>query len=214
MAAAGLWTTPTDLARYAIGVQRAVAGESKLLTADMAGQMLTLPLPSGTHGLGPGVGGSPGKLQFSHGGRNEGFDATLIAYAHSGQGAVVMINGNDNSRMMGRIFDYIARRHRWPDSPPAAPAVTRVRVPPAELAAIVGRYDLQNGGSLTLISVGDRLFTETTGLPDEEFVPTGAHRFVSGDRPVSFRVVKSTSGEAEALEWTTAAGTRRLPRVR
>lgn len=41
MAAAGLWTTPTDLARYAIGVQQMFAGKSSVLSADMTRQMLT-----------------------------------------------------------------------------------------------------------------------------------------------------------------------------
>ena len=79
LAAAGLWTTPSDLARIVIEVQQAVAGKSALLSQSMAKEMLTLTLPNGTHGLGFGVGGAPGRPQFSHGGRNEGFDATLIA---------------------------------------------------------------------------------------------------------------------------------------
>src|SRR5262245_2270193 len=40
MAAAGLWTTPSDLARFAIGVQQAAAGKSKVLGRGLARQML------------------------------------------------------------------------------------------------------------------------------------------------------------------------------
>ena len=50
---------------------------------------------------GPGV-------RFGHGGRDEGFDAQLHAYAETGQGAAIMINANDNSAMVSRIFDAIA----------------------------------------------------------------------------------------------------------
>ena len=54
MAAAGLWTTPSDLARYAMAVQQAYAGEAgSLLGADLTREMLT-PGMNG-HGLGPGV---------------------------------------------------------------------------------------------------------------------------------------------------------------
>lgn len=41
LAPSGLWTTPSDLAKYVIEVQNAVAGKSKLLTAAMAEQMFT-----------------------------------------------------------------------------------------------------------------------------------------------------------------------------
>ena len=113
MAAAGLWTTPTDLAKYAIGVQQAVAGKSRLLSADMARQMLN-DFKNG-QGLGPGVSGSG--RRFNHRGRDRGFDALLIAYAQPGDGLVVMINGNDNTRLMqgNRIIDFVAKRYKWPE---------------------------------------------------------------------------------------------------
>ena len=116
MAAAGLWTTPSDLARFAIGVQEALAGKSaKTLSQAMARQMLTE--QKNGYGLGVGLEGSGATLRFGHGGRDEGFDALLIAYAETGQGAAIMINANDNSRMMSRILEAIAREYHWPDYP-------------------------------------------------------------------------------------------------
>src|SRR5262249_17650515 len=57
MAAAGLWTTPSDLARFAIGVQEAVAGRSgKTLSRQMARQMIAE--VKDHYGLGVGLQGS------------------------------------------------------------------------------------------------------------------------------------------------------------
>ena len=96
MAAAGLWTTPSDLARFAVGVQEAAAGKSgKTLSRRMAREMLTEQKDS--YGLGFGLEGSGAALRFGHGGRDEGFDARLTACAETGQGAAIMINANDNS---------------------------------------------------------------------------------------------------------------------
>lgn len=51
MAAGGLWSTSADLARFAIGLQNALAGKSSLLSEAMAREMVT-PLLDG-YGLGP-----------------------------------------------------------------------------------------------------------------------------------------------------------------
>ncbi|MGA9117850.1 MAG: serine hydrolase domain-containing protein, partial [Bacteroidota bacterium] len=101
MAAAGLWTTPTDLARFAIEVHDAFAGRGHgVISPSMARQYLTT--QAGSSGLGIGVQGSGKTLSYSHGGRDEGFDAQLFAYAGSGDGVAIMINANDNSRFMRR----------------------------------------------------------------------------------------------------------------
>ena len=73
------------------------------------------------YGLGVGLHGSGTALRFGHGGRDHGFDAQLLAYAETGQGAVIMINANDNSGMISRILDAIAREYRWPDYPRPPP---------------------------------------------------------------------------------------------
>ena len=212
MAAAGLWTTPTDLAKYAIGVQQMLAGKSKVLSADMAKQMLTE--QKNGYGLGPGVAGSGATLRFSHGGRDEGFDAFLVAYAESGDGLAIMINANDNARAVSRIINFIARKYDWPGYPQPQPEnVAAVDAAPHALDAVAGRYEFQNNNMLTLIADNGRIFTDVSGLPDEEFAPTADQRFVSRDRAAFFRLTTNARGEVEALEWTQNGATRRIPRL-
>jgi len=116
MAAAGLWTTPSDLARFAIAIQQALAGKSNpVISQSMTRQMLTV--QKGNSGLGLGLDGSGKTQRFSHGGRDEGFDAFMLAYAESGQGVVIMINANDNSGAVNRIVDAVRREYNWPDPP-------------------------------------------------------------------------------------------------
>jgi CubicO group peptidase (beta-lactamase class C family) len=116
MAAAGLWTTASDLARFAIGIQQALAGKSNpVISPSMTRQMLTA--QKGNSGLGFGLGGSGKTLSFAHGGRDEGFDTFLIAYAESGQGVAIMINANDNSGAVKRMVGAVSREYHWPDPP-------------------------------------------------------------------------------------------------
>lgn len=213
MAAAGLWTTPTDLARYAIGVQQMFAGKSSVLSADMTRQMLT-EQKSG-YGLGPAVASSGATLRFHHNGRDEGFDASLVAYAQSGDGAVVMINGNDNSRAVNRIIDAIAKARQWPDweapKPEMVARAPRTSRLPDEVS---GRYEFQNNNMLTLFVQDGVLFTDVNGLRDEDWIPTADGRLMSTDRAVSFRPVRDTRGAITGVAWTSPNGTtRQIPRI-
>jgi CubicO group peptidase (beta-lactamase class C family) len=113
MAAAGLWTTPSDLARFAISIQEALAAKSNpVISSAMARQMLTVQKDS--LGLGLFLSGSGKALLFSHGGRNEGFDAGLMAEAELGHGVVIMLNANDNSGTANRIIEAARKEYRWP----------------------------------------------------------------------------------------------------
>ena len=79
MAAAGLWTTPTDIARYAIEVRYSIGGAANhVLSPDMTSQMLTARM--GNWGLGLEMGGAKDNPYFSHGGVNEGFINIFAAY--------------------------------------------------------------------------------------------------------------------------------------
>ena len=93
MAPAGLWTTPSDLARYAMEVQASLAGKANhVLSASMTREMLTPGF--GNYGLGLSVGGDARRRYFSHGGANAGYQCFLMAY-EDGDGTIIMTNGDD-----------------------------------------------------------------------------------------------------------------------
>ena len=107
MAAAGLWSTPSDLARLVIGLQQAMTGHADaILSPALAREMLTP--QTATHGLGPFVSGTGKALKFFHSGRNAGFDCLLVGTA-AGRGAVIMMNTNAGANVLNVISNAIAR---------------------------------------------------------------------------------------------------------
>lgn len=213
MAAAGLWTTPSDLARFAIGIQNAYAGKSgSVLSRSMTRQMLTD--QKNRDGLGVFLQGDSTTLRFGHNGRDEGFDALLTASVDKGQGIVIMINANDNSHMVGRIVDFIADYYHW-DGFPVKTNPTAVEVDSKTLKAFEGRYELFNNRMVTFEADNQRLFTLEDGFVDEEFVPVGDNKFTSTDRNVSVTFNSDANGNVTGftLQDNDQRYERKVPRI-
>jgi hypothetical protein len=138
----------------------------------------------------------------------------MLAFAETGQGLVVMINANDNSTMMTRVTDAVARAYKWPPrSSSSTPAATTRIASGIPLETVTGRYELSNNNMLTLAATGASLFTDVDGLPDEEFVFMGGDRFGSIQRNVSFRIARDSTGAVIGLTWIDSGKERPIPRV-
>ena len=113
MAGAGLWTTAGDLARLAVEIQRASIGRGRVLSKTTIEQALR-PGPDEGWGLGMVLAGHGNERRFGHDGNTIGFRARTDAYLGRGQGAVVLINGDDGSRAIDVVFEAIGREYGWP----------------------------------------------------------------------------------------------------
>jgi CubicO group peptidase (beta-lactamase class C family) len=117
MGAMGLWSTPSDLARFVIDLQKAHRGESgHRLSPSMARQMLS-PNEHG-RGLGPAIEGEASSLRFGHGGASEGYRCQLVGFVERGQGAVVMTNSDNGTLLIEEILRAIAAAYQWPSLRP------------------------------------------------------------------------------------------------
>ncbi|MBC7843067.1 MAG: beta-lactamase family protein [Gemmatimonadaceae bacterium] len=213
MAAAGLWTTPTDLAKFAMALQRAYRRDNAaFLGAEKADQMLQYQR-NDFMGLGVFLRGNNVRLEFSHGGRDEGFDASLNATALTGQGVVIMINANDNSAAVERIQRVVSRLYNWPNyrKDPVPPRA--VDADAESLNAVAGRYEVRNNQMVMFAPRDGHLFSFADGHEDEEFVPVGPDRFTRVDGDVSFQFTRDVSRRVMGATILDHGSARPIPRV-
>jgi CubicO group peptidase (beta-lactamase class C family) len=173
LAAAGLWTTSTDLARFDLALIDAWAGRrTPVLSQSTTIQMLTSGL--GDYGLGLVVRGSPPNRSFSHDGVNDGFVSSMIAF-ENGDGAVVMTNGASGGRLAREIMHSIATEYHWPEGQPLVRE--RITVSPELLDRLVGNYQLTSKFLIHISRDGDRLFSQATGQERFEIFPESNRDF-------------------------------------
>lgn len=210
MAAAGLWTTSSDLARYAIEMQRALAGQSKILSRAMAQQMVTV--QKGSHGLGPGL-DNAGKesARFGHGGVDEGFEALFTAYCQGGRGAVVMMNANRAMPLAQELIRAIAREYNWPDYLP--PERVLAKVDSAVYQKYAGLYELDSGFKITMTAEEGRLWAQGQGQSKFELLPESETKYFS-DSGIAHRFEMDAGGAVVAVIIEQGGQTRRAKRVK
>jgi CubicO group peptidase (beta-lactamase class C family) len=197
MATAGLWTTPTDLCRFALAVQTAYAGgRGALLSQPLAREMLTPQVKSSDRiggltavGLGPFIAEDGAVSRFGHSGGNEGFRCHLLAYRERGIGAAVMTNSDAGGWLLQHAYAAIAEAYAWPGG---LGDVVEPNLPDAAmLAACAGTYRLRDGFELTIAPAGHGLQVAFAGQP-----------------PITFAFVDRT--DAGAIEFASTVTDTRL----
>lgn len=176
MAAAGLWTTPSDLARYILAIQHARAGRGdSLLDQETVDDMLTSVI--GDHGLGPGINQEHGR--FGHGGVNAGFECRFTAFYDEHEGVVVMTNSNNGMSLANEIVLTVATEYGWPGFEPVQKAV--FEMDGDALAEFTGSYLIEGYGVIEISVQGRGLSWEGPDGQQGEILPESASDFFSPD---------------------------------
>jgi len=109
-APAGLWSNPTDLAKYIIETQLSLIGKSnKVLSKEMSEKRLK-------NNFGVFLIDYNGTKYFAHDGENEGFVCSYIASNEDGNGVVVLTNGS-RIKLVYEIVSSIASLNNWKNYP-------------------------------------------------------------------------------------------------
>ena len=202
MAAAGLWTTPTDLAKFAIEVQLSLAGRSNKVLSKQSVETMTSSFMEDV-GLGFFIEKHGNALYFGHGGADEGFRAELLVSRDKGYGVAVMVN-SDNGQILREVIRGVAREYGWDEFLPAPYEI--ISLDAAKLAPLSGRYQVNPDRVLTVISsttkTGPHAITRLSALPtgDTPFdlLPISETTFIRRDSPLKYTFVRpegSTTGD-------------------
>jgi predicted aspartyl protease len=174
-------------------VQNEYAGKSsKILSQDMARQMLTKQF--GTSGLGFGLESDGGKSSFSHSGGNEGYRCNIQTFTDSGQGLAIMTNSDTGAELYEEIYRAVAKEYGWPGHQPVEHTLTKMN--PAAFAAYAGTYEIAGLGKIQITYKSPSLYVQADPLgPDPiELLPESATNFfiLSGD--ITFNFHKDPNG--------------------
>lgn len=199
-AAAGLWTTPGDLARMVLAVQQAEAGTSgSLLSRDTASAMLKRGL--GEYGLGFFVEDLGDRTSFSHSGGNAGFRSRFYGYTRSGQGVVVMTNSDNGGELIDEILHSIAAEYGWPEFK----SVEKAAIPgdAANHRRIAGDYQLLSKPA-HVFAEGERLYfqSELFGVKRMELFPQSRTVFFTTAQDMSIRFERGGDGAIVGFDLT------------
>jgi CubicO group peptidase (beta-lactamase class C family) len=115
MAVGGLWTTPSDMTLFALGIQNALAAKpGAIVSPSTANEMLQPVL--GDYGLGFSIAGSGSNRYFWHPGATSGFLAVFFAY-EKGDGVALMSNQQYSKALMLEVIHALAKQYGWTEFP-------------------------------------------------------------------------------------------------
>ena len=112
-AAAGLWTTPTDLAKYMIDIQLSLKGKSnKVLNKSYAELHTNRFLQNADVTLGSFKQERNGESYFFHDAGNDGFRGLYFGSIEGGNGIIVTVN-SDNGAIIYELLNSVANVYNW-----------------------------------------------------------------------------------------------------
>ena len=222
-AASGLWTSARDLGGLVGALIRSYQGKGEFLPQALAVQMMTEVEPS-LHGLGPRLGGTGVTRLFHHGGANDSYRAWLEGHLHSGDGMVILTNGNNGGDLMMEIRNALNDALDPAFNPPLRTVGSDLSSPfhadyagtwtldpsiPADVQGnLTGYFE---SGSVALRIAGDRLaIVGEEGDDDVPLATLAPARFVApGDQdPLVFQFHRDARGAVSRM--TVDRGTARL----
>ncbi|MGD1890014.1 MAG: serine hydrolase domain-containing protein [Cyclobacteriaceae bacterium] len=184
LAAAGLWTTPTDLAKYCIAMQEIAAGQpSDILSRATVEKMLTK--HQNNWGLGPGLRGEGDSLMFGHGGKNAGFTNDMVASVRHGNAVIIMTNADNGGPLIGEIYRSLVKQYDINQKISDTRVVETVDLSDEQLQSFAGTYHSTQplfgvtnypinahakDGMLILLDPDDGERFDLTPLPDSTFL--------------------------------------------
>ena len=196
LAVSGLWTTASDLARFALTLISDARGlTSTLLSPASARRMLTPQLYN--QGIAFTVDDSGDNLNFHLRGSADGFRGFLVAYPATGRGAVILTNSDNGQYLIEEILRALAAAYEWPHF--KQQEKTLLRLDPSAYDQYVGRYEVNPDYILTITHEDYYLIIQPTGQAPTRFYVENPTLFFSTSPYIQIQFFKDAAGNVDSL---------------
>lgn len=192
-AAAGLWTNPTDLAKYIIETQLSLQGKSNKVLDQKTTQLRLTPYIDKSAAFGVFIDDLSGEKYFQHGGSDVGFMTQYYGSLDGGNGVVVMVN-SDSAGILGEIVNSVANVYNFKGLNRSSVRET-VTVPEDILQQYTGKYQLAANFILTVTHEGSRVYGQATGQDKLELFPESQTKFFLKIAPIEIEFIKDEAGK-------------------
>ena len=175
-AAAGLWTTPSDLALYCIEIQDIVKGKNDgILSKNTVDIMLTK--HKNDWGLGPSLKNEKDSLIFGHGGKNAGFTNDMKAFVYQGNAVIVMTNADNGGKLISEIKNSVSKYYNWSISQPKTIEV--IELLDTDLNQFIGKYEFKEQNLILEVQIKEnKLFLNKTPIGNLNLMPLTKSKFI------------------------------------
>ena len=186
----GFWSTPDDLARLAIELNKAFSGAPNSLFSKTTAMRMAKPV-LGTYGLGLFIQPDDRRSAF-HSGDTNGYHNILRIHLSEGWGCVIMTNGENGTRLYDELQRALAEEYVWPSGR------MRIMKPSAvkeeDLRALEGRYSDDLFPPLNVMVMNDRLVSDHFAAPGAELLAESPRRFFSAVQGVGYEFIQDSAG--------------------
>ncbi len=110
----GLWSTPTDLAKFALNITQSYLGKKHAFIPQQLAKTMLTRQKNSDFGFGVIVNGKAKSLNFRKHGHNYGYHGQLIIFPNVGKGLVILTDSENGLSLINYIVPIVAHRYHWP----------------------------------------------------------------------------------------------------
>jgi CubicO group peptidase (beta-lactamase class C family) len=195
-APAGLWTNPTDLAKYIIETQLAYEGKLAKVLNQATTKLRLTPYIDKNAALGVFI-DADGPGYFEHGGANDGFRSQYYGSLKDGNGVVVMVN-SDNGSILPEVINSVAKVYEFKGLYHSTIKQTTT-VPDSVLESYIGEYALSPDFIITIRKEGKSIYAQATRQGTVELLAETQTRFFPREIPAYLEFTKDSTGKVDGL---------------
>ncbi len=196
-AAGGVWTTPTDMAKFVMTLFADHEGKNKILSSSMMAEVLSRKRER--LGFSKIFNDESEDLIFRHYGSNQGFTSYLVGSLLRRQAVIIMINSDNGFELLDYIARAVAEYYDWDHLQPTIH--NRYTSEISTIKEYQGRFD--NNSEILTFNLNEGLLwvsSEEAKTP-MKLIPVGKNEFISIDSSVKYEFYRPRHNKNGDIKW-------------